>query len=280
MSEIRELIDGNWTVKLGHVHRESIKALILQQYHQKEKGLPTELAQVANEAASVGGDGGAGVESSGKLKLYSYWRSSCSCRVRIGLNLKGIEYEYKAVHLLKGEQRSPEYLKLNPVGFVPALVDGDIVLADSFAILMYLEEKFPERPLLPKDLQKRAINYQAANIVASGIQPYQNIPILKFMKEKFGPDEDVAWARDHIRRGFAALEKLLKDHAGKYATGDEVFLADLFLAPQVDGAIRRFNVDMNEFPTLLRIYEAYSEIPAFRDAMPGKQPDTPPEHRD
>ncbi|XP_027156256.1 glutathione S-transferase zeta class-like [Coffea eugenioides] len=124
------------------------------------------------------------------------------------------------------------------------------------------------------------IYVEAANIVCSSIQPYQNIPILKFMKEKLGPDADVAWARDHIQRGFAALEKLLKDYSGKYATGDEVFLADLFLAPQIDGAIRRFKVDMDEFPLLARIFKAYLELPAFRDAMPERQPDAPAEHRD
>ncbi|XP_071937155.1 glutathione S-transferase zeta class-like isoform X2 [Coffea arabica] len=201
-------------------------------------------------------------EESKKLKLYSDWLSSCACRVRIGLNLKGLEYEYVPVNLLKGEQQTPEFLKLNPVGFVPVLVDGDVVLADSFAILMYLEEKFPQHSLLPKDLHGRGINYQ------------------KFMKEKLGPDADFAWARDQIRRGFAALEKLLKDYSGKYATGDEVFLADLFLAPQIDGAIRIFKVDMDEFPLLARIFKAYLELPAFRDAMPGRQPDTPAEHRD
>ncbi|CAN1146034.1 Glutathione S-transferase zeta class [Linum perenne] len=96
-----------------------------------------------------------------QLKLYSYWRSSCSCRVRIALNLKGIKYDYVAVDLVKGEQSSPEFLKLNPLGFVPVLVDGDVVISDSFAILMYLEEKYPQAPLLPSDLSKRAINYQA-----------------------------------------------------------------------------------------------------------------------
>ncbi|KAL3515802.1 hypothetical protein ACH5RR_022704 [Cinchona calisaya] len=231
--------------------------------------------------ASGGSGGGiAGAEESKKkLKLYSYWRSSCSCRVRIGLNLKGLEYEYVPVNLLKGDQNTPEFLKLNPVGYVPVLVDGDVVLAESFAILMYLEEKFPQHPLLPKDPQRRGINYQAANIICSGIQPYQNLPILKFMREKLGPDADISWAREHIRRGFTALEKLLKDFSGKYATGDEVFLADLFLAPQIDGAIKRFKVDMDEFPLLARIFEAYSELPAFQDAMPGRQPDAPAEHR-
>ncbi|KAJ8529694.1 hypothetical protein K7X08_036529 [Anisodus acutangulus] len=191
-------------------------------------------------------------EESKKLQLYSYWRSSCAFRVRIALNLKGLEYEYKAVNLLTGEQRDPEYLKLNPLGYVPTLVNGDAVIADSFAIIMYLEEKYPQRALLPQDLQKRAINYQAANIVAANIQPLQNLAVLKYIQEKVGPNETTPWVQTHIRKGFEALEKLLKDYAGKYATGDEVYVADLFLAPQIHAAIKRFEIDMNQFPTLLR----------------------------
>jgi len=100
--------------------------------------------------ASGGGNG-----DKNQLKLYSYWRSSCSRRVRIALNLKGLKYEERAVNLLKGEQFSPEFRKLNPLGYVPVLVDGDIVLSDSFAIILYLEEKYPQHPLLPRDLQKK-----------------------------------------------------------------------------------------------------------------------------
>ncbi|PSS21661.1 Glutathione S-transferase zeta class like, partial [Actinidia chinensis var. chinensis] len=213
--------------------------------------------------------------ASGALTLYSYFRSSCSHRVRIVLNLKGLEYEYKAVNLLKGEQFSPEFTKLNPIGYVPVLVDEDIVVSDSFAICMYLEEKYPQHPLLPRDLQRRAINYQAANIVSSSIQPLQNIGILKYIEEKVNPDEKLVWVNYHIGKGFAALEKLLQEYAGKYATGDEVSLADCFIAPQIYGAIKRFNTDMTQFPLLSRLNEAYNELPAFLDAVPEKQPDAP-----
>uniref|UniRef100_A0A7C8Z852 glutathione transferase n=1 Tax=Opuntia streptacantha TaxID=393608 RepID=A0A7C8Z852_OPUST len=209
-----------------------------------------------------------------KLKLYSYWRSSCAWRVRIALHLKGLDYEYKAVNLLKGDHFSPEFQNLNPLGYVPVLVDEDIVIADSFAIVMYLEEKYPQHPLLPQNLQKKALNYQVANIIASSIQPLQNLSVLNYVEGKVGADERLSWAQHHIKKGFSALEKLLKGHAGKYATGDEIALADLFLAPQM-GATKRFNVDLAEFPLLKRLDDAYSDIPAFMNAVPEKQPDAP-----
>nr|AEB77870.1 zeta class glutathione S-transferase protein [Bruguiera gymnorhiza] len=225
--------------------------------------------------AGGGGDGDVAVDEPSKLKLYSYWRSSCSHRVRIALNLKGLCYDYVPVNLAKGEQYSPEFLKLNPLGYVPVLIDGDIIVSDSFAILMYLEEKFVQCPLLPRDLEKRALNYQVANIVSCNIQPFQNLAVLKYIEEKVSPDQKIPWVQYHLRRGFTALEELLKGHAGRYATGDEVYLADLFLAPQIYGAIKRFNIDRTEFPLLLRLYEAYSELPAFQNAMPESQPDSP-----
>ncbi|CAN6543403.1 unnamed protein product [Malus baccata var. baccata] len=180
-----------------------------------------EAQEVEAQAATESGDQ--------QIKLYSYWRSSCSYRVRIALNLKGLKYEYKAVNLLKGEQLSPEFRKLNPVGYVPVLVDGDTLVADSFAILMYLEEKYPQHPLLPPDLQKKAINYQAANIVSSSIQPLQNLAVLKYLEEKVSPDEKIEWVKFHIGKGFSALEELLNNHAGKYATGDEVYMVCLLI---------------------------------------------------
>ncbi|PRQ19534.1 putative glutathione transferase [Rosa chinensis] len=210
-----------------------------------------------------------------QLKLYSCYMSSCAYRVRIALNLKGLKYEYKAVNLLKGEQFSPEFRKLNPIGHVPVLVDGDLVVSDSFAILLYLEEKYPQHPLLPKDLQRKAINFQAANIVCSSIQPLQNLAVLNYIEERVSPDAKIELAKVHIEKGFAALEDLLKNYAGRYATGDEVSFADLFLAPQIHAAFKWFNLDMTQFPLLSRLHEAYNEIPAFVDARPDKQPDAP-----
>ncbi|XVF23224.1 hypothetical protein REPUB_Repub13aG0018400 [Reevesia pubescens] len=210
-----------------------------------------------------------------KLKLYSHWGSSCSYRIRIALNLKGLVYQYIPVNLFKGEQFSPDFQKLNPIGYVPVLVDGDIIISDSFAIFMYLEDKYPQHPLLPSDLQKKALNFQAANIVCSSIQPFQNLAALKYIEEKVSPDEKIPWVKGHIEKGFEALEKLLKDHAGRYATGDEVFMADLFLAPQIQAGIQIFNVDMAKFPLLSRLNEAYSELPQFQNAMPENQPDAP-----
>ncbi|KAG9457014.1 hypothetical protein H6P81_001522 [Aristolochia fimbriata] len=213
------------------------------------------------------------MSSSSSLQLYSYFRSSCSWRVRIALNLKGLKYEYKPVNLLKGEQFSPEFLQLNPLGFVPVLVDDDQVIGDSFAILLYLEEKYPEHPLLPGDLKRKAINIQVANIVCSSIQPYHNLASVKFIEEKLSSDEKVAFVQYHIVKGFTALEKLLQPYAGKYATGDDALLADVCLAPQIHAAIHRFKIDMSEFPLLLRLFEAYNEIPEFQAARADVQPD-------
>ncbi|KAJ1686317.1 hypothetical protein LUZ63_017707 [Rhynchospora breviuscula] len=211
-----------------------------------------------------------------KLKLYNYWRSSCSQRVRIALNLKGLDYEYKAVDLSKDEQFDPEYEKLNPVKYVPTLVDGEVIVADSFAIILYLEEKYPQHPLLPKDLKKKALNIQIASIVTSTIQPRQNLPVdIDFIEGRFDLDKKLLWAQHYLNKGFTALEKLIKDCAGKYATGDEIQMADVFLEPQIHAGISRFEIDMSKFPTLARLHEAYMKITEFQAAVPEIQQDAP-----
>uniref|UniRef100_A0ACD5ZFW3 Uncharacterized protein n=1 Tax=Avena sativa TaxID=4498 RepID=A0ACD5ZFW3_AVESA len=207
--------------------------------------------------------------------LYSYWRSSCSHRVRIALNLKGLNYEYKAVNLLKGEQSDPEFMKLNPMKFVPALADGDAVIGDSYTIALYLEEKYPDPPLLPQDLKMKALNIQIASIVCSGIQPLHNLTLVRYIEQKVGTGESLPWIQQQIDRGFTAVENMIKGCAGKYATGDEVQLADVFLAPQIFAAVTRFQIDMSNYPTLAKVNDEYTRHPAFEAALPDRQPDAP-----
>ncbi|XP_021719695.1 glutathione S-transferase 2-like [Chenopodium quinoa] len=214
-----------------------------------------------------------------KIQLYSWWRSSASARVRIALNLKGIEFDYKEVNILKGDQFKPEFVKMSPRSFVPVLVDGDSVIFESSAIIMYLEEKYPQPSLLPppNDLPKRVLNYQVANLVASSIQPFVNIQVQKYIEDRFGSNEKKGLAKHQYKIGFAALEKLLEQHATKYATGDQVSLADVYLAPEIDCAIKLFDIDMNGFPLLKRLYDSCYQLSTFRDTVIEAQPDAPDE---
>ncbi|KAJ7962212.1 Glutathione S-transferase [Quillaja saponaria] len=198
--------------------------------------------------------------SASKLVLYSFWQSSCSWRVRFALNLKGLLYEYKAVNLTKGEHYGP-------------VVDDDIVLSDSYAILLYLEEKYTQKPLLPVNPWLRALNLQVASIINSSIQPLHMMAILMYMEKKLGIREPQLFAQSAIEKGLYALERLLKDVASTYATGEEVYMADVFLAPQIAVASTRFSIDMSKFPTLSRIYESYKALPEFQASSPESQPD-------
>lgn len=208
-----------------------------------------------------------------KLILYSFWQSSCAWRVRFALNVKGIPYEYRSVNLEKGEQFSPEFEKLNPLHYVPVVVDGDVVVSDSYAILLYLEEKYPGKALLPVDPKLRAINLQAASVVGSSIQPLHMMAVTRSVEEKFGSEVMSSWVQFHIEKGFLALEKLLEKYAAKYATGNEVTLADVFLAPQIAAATQRFNIDMSKFRTLSKIFDSYMALPEFEASFPQRQPD-------
>lgn len=205
--------------------------------------------------------------------LYSYFRSSCSWRVRIALAFKNIDYEYKAVNLLKGEQLQEEFLKINPSAEVPAFVHNGNVITHSIAILEYLEEAFPSPQLLPNGPVSRAKVRALVDSIVSDIQPIQNLRVLKYVGEKH-----LEWGKYWIETGFAAVERYIKDIHGLYCFGNEVTLADLCLVPQVFNAAR-FNVDVSQFPLITEITSRLSELPAFKHSHPLVQPDCPDELR-
>lgn len=213
------------------------------------------------------------MQSNARPVLYSYWRSSCSWRVRLALQLKGIEYEYRAVNLLKGEHKSDEYKKINAASMVPSLVflDGPVPVAisQSISILEYLEEAYPTaRRLLPNEPLQRAHVRHVVNTIACDIQPLQNLRILHMLEE----EKRSTWGCSVITNGLRAVEELVKVHSGKYCIGDEVTLADVVLVPQLYNA-SRFHVDMDEFPTLVKIAEGLAELPEFVRAHANQQPD-------
>lgn len=211
------------------------------------------------------------------MHLHGYFRSSAAYRLRIALNLKGLAYEQSSVHLRKGEQRLPEFLDLQPQGLVPALIDGDLTLIQSPAILEYLDEAYPDTPaLLPEGLADRVHVRALADVVCCDIHPVNNLRILKYLSKPLGHEqaEIEIWYNHWIADGFAALEALLAkdDRTGRFCFGDQPGLADVCLIPQIFNA-QRFGLDMTPYPTLQRIHEACNELPAFADAHPLVQPD-------
>ncbi|XP_039509339.1 maleylacetoacetate isomerase isoform X1 [Pimephales promelas] len=206
-----------------------------------------------------------------KPVLYGYYRSSCSWRVRIAFALKGIEYEQKPVNLIKdgGQQLTDQFKAINPMQQVPAVTIDGITLSQSLAIIQYIEETRPQPRLLPADPKQRAHVRIICDIIASGIQPLQNLYVI----QKIGA-EKVPWAQHFINRGFEALEPILKQTAGKYCVGDEISMADICLVPQVYNA-ERFKVDMSQFPTIIRLNQTLIEIDAFKVSHPSHQPDMP-----
>lgn len=214
------------------------------------------------------------------LLLYGYWRSSSAYRVRIALNLKGIAYSQESVHLVKdgGEQNTPEYRRLNPLGMVPALVHGERVLVESMAICEYLEELHPEPRLLPEAPSERARVRTLALSVACAIQPLNNVSVLKHLKSEFGADDQAvnAWYTRWVDRGFSAVEYWLAHdgYAGCYCHGDEPGLADCFLVPQVYNA-ERFDCDLEPYPHIREITAHCREHDAFVAAAPENQLDAP-----
>uniref|UniRef100_A0A915HMP0 maleylacetoacetate isomerase n=1 Tax=Romanomermis culicivorax TaxID=13658 RepID=A0A915HMP0_ROMCU len=211
--------------------------------------------------------------------LYTYWRSSCSWRVRAALEYKNLPYEMKPVDLLGTYLHSDEFKALNPAEYVPVLVVNGHRLTESLegrpyifqlAIMEYLEDMQAQPNLLPKDAADKAKVRAISLHIVSGIQPLQNASVLKFV----GDDRKLEFAQHFIRRGFIGLEKMLKTTSGEYCFGDQLTMADFCLVPQVYNAVR-FKVDMNEFPTIKKINDALMKLDIFKKTHPSNQPDTP-----
>jgi maleylpyruvate isomerase len=213
-----------------------------------------------------------GIRVQQRLKLHSYFRSSASYRVRIALNLKGLEYDYVACHLRQGQHRSADYLGLNPQGLVPALEADGEVLTQSLAICEYLDDLYPQHPLLPADPLPRARVRAFAQAIACEIHPLQNLAVLQRLRT-LGVDEQGVrqWVQGVIERGFDACSELLATSQGRFCFGDEPGLADVFLVPQLFNA-RRYEVELR-WPRLVEIEADCLALEAFRAAAPENQPD-------
>ncbi|KVC70172.1 maleylacetoacetate isomerase [Burkholderia ubonensis] len=212
------------------------------------------------------------------MKLYSYFRSSASYRVRIALHLKQLPFDYVPVHLLRdgGQQLKDEYRTLSPDSLVPTLVDGDAALQQSLAIVEYLDETHPEPPLLPKAPLDRAYVRSIALQIACEIHPLNNLRVLKYLKHMLQVPEEAKndWYRHWIEAGFATLETRLANdpRTGRLCFGDTPTLADICVVPQVFNA-NRFAIDTSRYPTIQRIYDHAMTLDAFKAAAPGAQPD-------
>lgn len=214
------------------------------------------------------------------IKLYNYFRSSTSFRVRAALHLKNIEFEYKPINLLKGEQHSPEYRALNPTGGVPTLeLDGKII-PDSTSILEYLEEVFPTPSLFPKDAYLKARIRQVCEIVNSSMHPYGNLKVLQHLKQAHGYSQEQCdqWVQKWTIQGLDALEITLANFARTYCFGDEITMADLYVYPQII-TCQRFHVDVTKYPLLVKVFDNCHRHFAFEKAHLSNQPDTPEEFR-
>lgn len=208
----------------------------------------------------------------GRIILYDYYRSSACYRVRIALNLKGVDYETRPVNLLESEQRSDEYRAINPLGLVPMLeIDGHR-LTQSLAIINYLDLRFANVPLIPAAAAERAHVVALCLTIACDIHPLNNLRVLRYLKNELGqPQEEVdRWYAHWIREGLAALEALAAPRSGKFLFGDGVSAADVCLVPQLYNA-RRYNVPIDDFPALLRAEENANKLDAFAAAHPDRQ---------
>jgi maleylacetoacetate isomerase len=210
------------------------------------------------------------------MKLYTYYRSQASFRVRIAMNLKGLAHEDTYLHLEKGDQFNPAYQALNPQMVVPTLIDGDVKLFQSLAILEYLDEKYPNPPLLPTDAASRAWCRGFALINIADSHPLLVPRIRHYLVDdlKLSQEAMVGWIQHWLGAGLQAMETLLAEHqkSGKFCHGDHPTLADIGLVTQVTPA-RTFNTELAPYPRVMRIYETCMVLPAFADAAPARQPD-------
>ena len=212
------------------------------------------------------------------LTLYSYWRSSAAYRVRIGLNLKGLDYRIEPVHLVRdgGQQRTESYRALNPQQLVPTLLHGSRRITQSLAILEYIDECWPKPSLLPVDARGRARVRALSQLVASDIHPLNNLRVLQYLKRELGAEQPAVddWARHWMREGFAAMQAMLSEstETGAFCHGESPTMADCCLIPQIYNA-RRFRLDLSPYPEITRIEANALALPAFDRARPENQPD-------
>ena len=214
------------------------------------------------------------------MKLYGYYRSSASYRLRIILNVKGLDWEYRTVNLLEGEQKAENFRAMNPLGLVPVLDTGEAVLAQSPAIAEFLEEQHPEPALLPPDLLGRARVREMMHSIGCEIHPLQNLGILIHIKETYSLDDAAvqAWGRKWIDRGFSAFETMARERSsdGRFSYGDSLTLADIWLIPQLYNA-HRFELDLTPYPTIIAIDKQCQTMDVVAAAHPSRQPDAPSE---
>jgi len=210
------------------------------------------------------------------MKLYTFFRSSASFRVRIALNHQGLEYEPAAVSLSRGEHLETKYQSVNPQGLVPALEDGGRLLTQSLAIIEYLDEVHPGPKLLPSDPLDRAYVRALSQIISCEIHPLNNLRVRKYIKTTYRLDDEGvnSWYRHWIAEGFRAMEAFLAQERkhGKYCYRDQVTLADCCLVPQVFNALL-YKCDVKPYPAVMRIHEACMKLDAFIRAQPSRQPD-------
>lgn len=213
--------------------------------------------------------------------LYGYWRSSASYRVRLALNLKGLDYEHRGIHLVKGEQHSEVFKTLNPQGLIPLYVESmsdshSFSLAQSLAIMDYLDERYPEHPLLPADLQRKARIKSAAQIIACEIHPLDNLRVLQYLETPLNVEADakMTWYRHWITTGFAALEQQLPTllDGNPLSMGERAGYLEALIVPQVYNA-RRFNCPLDDFPQIVALTDTCNKLSAFIAASPENQPD-------